>query len=94
MNTAMKLQFPNPGRSFDSDGGCVRLWGYDSTMEVSFFVETAALKRRDPEMNNVEPECLKAFDNARERIYKVADKLYRHGGGKGPCTYVLAAEDF
>jgi len=64
-------------------------------MEVSFFLETAALKRLYPEMNNAESDFLKAFDNARERIYEVADKVYgRGGGGKGTYAYVLAAEDF
>jgi len=40
-------------------------------------------------------EFLKAFDNAREQIYEVADKVYRRGGGgKGTYAYVLAEEDF
>ena len=89
----MKLHFPNPSRSFDPDSGRVLFWGYDSAMEVSFFLETAALKRLYPEMDNVESEILKAFDTARERIYAVADKIYRRGG-KGTYAYVLAAEDF
>lgn len=46
-------------------------------------------------MNNAESEFLKAFHAARDRIYEVADKVYRHGGnGKGTYAYVLAAEDF
>ncbi len=88
----MKLHFPNPSRSFDPDSSRVLFWGYDSTMEVSFFLETAALKRLYPEMNNAEPEFLKAFDTERERIYEVADKVYRRGGES--YAYVLAAEDF
>ncbi len=91
----MKLHFPNPSRSFDSDSGRVLFWGYDSTMEVSFFLETDALQRLNPEMNKAEPELLKAFDAARDRIYEVADKVYVRGGrGKGTYAYVLAAEDF
>ena len=91
----MKLHFPNPSRSFDPDSRRVLFWGYDSTMEVSFFLDVAALKRLYPEMINAEPEFLKAFDTARDRIYEVADKLYRRGGGgKGTYVYVLAAEDF
>jgi len=91
----MKLHFPNPSRSFDPDSSRVLFWGYDSTIEVSFFLQTAALKRLYPEMTNAEPEFLKAFDTARERIYEVADKIYRRGGGgKGAYAYVLAAEDF
>ena len=44
----MKLHFPNPGRSYDPDSNRVLFWGYGSTMEVSFFLETAALKRLYP----------------------------------------------
>ena len=64
-------------------------------MEVSFFLDVAALKRLYPKLTNGESEFLKAFDNARARIYEVADKVYRQGGGgKGTYAYVLAAEDF
>jgi len=91
----MKLHFPNPSRSFDPDSRRILFWGYDSTMEVSFFLDVAALKRVSPDMTNAEPELLKAFDTARGRIYEVADKVYRRGGGgKGTYAYVLAAEDF
>jgi hypothetical protein len=91
----MKLHFPNPSRSYDPDSSRVLFWGYDNTMEVSFFLDVAALKRLYPEMNNAEPEFLKAFDTARDRIYEVADEIYRRdGGGKGTYAYVLAAEDF
>lgn len=91
----MKLHFPNPSCSFDESHNRVLFWGYDGSIEVSFFLETAALKRLYPEMNNAESEFLKAFHAARDRIYEVADKVYRHGGnGKGTYAYVLAAEDF
>jgi len=91
----MRLHFPNPSRSFDEIHNCVLFWGYDKTMEVSFFLDVAALKRLYPKMANVESEFLKSFDTARERIYEVADKVYRQGGGgKGTYAYVLAAKDF
>ena len=91
----MRLHFPNPSRSFDAKSSRILFWGYDRTIEVSFFLETAALKQLYPEMNNVETEILKAFDTARERICEVADKVYeRGGGGKGTYAYVLAAEEF
>ncbi|MEJ1298743.1 MAG: DUF1488 domain-containing protein [Candidatus Sedimenticola sp. (ex Thyasira tokunagai)] len=91
----MKLHFPNPSRSFDESHNRVLFWGYDKTMEVSFYLETAALKRLCPMMNNAEAEFLKAFDTSREKIYEVADKIYRRGGGgKGTYAYVLVAEDF
>lgn len=91
----MKLHFPNPSRSFDESHNQILFWGYDQAMEISFFLEAAALKRLCPKMNNVESELLKAFDNARERIYEVADRVYKRGcGGKGTYAYVLAVEDF
>lgn len=90
----MRLHFPNPSRSFDESHNRVMFWGYDKTMEVSFYLETAALKQICPEMSNAEAESLKAFDNAREMIYEVADKVYRRGEGKGAYAYVLVAEDF
>ena len=34
----MALNFPNASRSYDSTRHAVRFWGYDSTMETSFFV--------------------------------------------------------
>ena len=91
----MKLHFPNPSRSFDVSSSRILFWGYDSTIEVSFFLEASALKRLYPDMDNAETELLKAFDSARDKIYEVADKVYRHGGGgKGTYAYVLAAGDF
>ena len=93
----MKLNFPNPCRNFDPDSRRVLFWGYDSSMEISFFLDVAVLKRLYPEMTNAVPEYLKAFDTSRKRIYKVADKIYCRGGGgkgKGTYAYVLAAEDF
>ena len=91
----MKLHFPNPSRSFDEKSSRIMFWGYDRTIEVSFLLEAAVLKRLYPDMNSTETELLKAFDTARERICEVADKVYEHGGGgKGTYAYVLAAGDF
>lgn len=91
----MKLTFPNPSRSFDESGERVRFWGYDRTIEVSFFVEAEALKRLCPDMDAAEAGLLKAFDKTRGRILEVADRIYtRGGGGKGAYTYVLSAADF
>ncbi len=89
----MRLSFPNPSRSFDTSRSRVCFWGYDSAIEISFFVEAGALKRLFPEMSGAEMELLKAFDAARNRIYEVADKVYVRGG-KGSYAYILAAEDF
>ena len=89
----MRLSFPNPSRSFDASRSRVCFWGYDSTIEVSFSVEAAALKRLCPEMSGAETGILKAFDAVRNRVHEVADKVYTRGGGRSyACT--LVAEDF
>ena len=92
----MKLSFPNQSRSFDTTRSRVRFWGYDGALEISFFVEADALQKLgllSPEMNGVEAVLLKVFDTARERIHKVADKVYRRDRN-GSYDYSLAAADF
>ena len=89
----MRLSFPNPSRSFDAESSRVCFWGYDSMIEISFFVEADALKRLCPEMSGAEAGFLKAFDAVRNRIQEVADKVYARGG-KRSYAYSLAAEDF
>ena len=88
-----KLNFPNPSRSFDSSKSRVRFWGYDSAIEISFFVEADALIQLYPEMNNSETGFLQAFDASLKRIHEIADKVYVRGG-KGSYSYTLAAKDF
>jgi hypothetical protein len=91
----MKLVFPNPSRSFDESGNRVRFCGYDRAIEVSFFVEAAALKRLCPGVGSPETGYLEAFDEARSRIHEVAGEVYERGGnGKGAYAYVLGAVDF
>ena len=89
----MKLSYPNPCRSFDANHRRVCFWGYDSTIEISFFVGMDALKRLCPDMSDAESGFLQAFDAALDRIHEVADKVYARGG-KGSYAYILAAEDF
>ena len=89
----MRLTFPNPSRSFDASRSRVCFWGYDSGIEISFFVEAAALKRLCPEMSDAETGFLKAFDAVRNRIYVVADKVYARGD-KRAYAHILVAEDF
>jgi hypothetical protein len=40
--------FPNHSRSYDATRRAVRFWGYDSAMEVSFFISEDALTRIQP----------------------------------------------
>jgi hypothetical protein len=89
----MKLSFPNPSRSFDATRNRVQFWGYDSAMEVSFFVGADALKKLCPEMRSAEAGFLKAFDTARQRIHRVANRVYARGS-KGSYAFILAAADF
>ena len=89
----MKLNFPNPSRSFDPEKNRVLFWGYDKTIEISFYIELDALKQLCPDMGSVEEGFLKAFDTARTSIYAAADKIYG-SGGKGKFAYILVANDF
>ena len=89
----MKLSFLNPSRSFDASKSRVQFWGYDSTIEISFFVEADALKQLCPDINNAETGFLKAFDTARNRINEVAEEIYA-SGKKGRFSFVLTAKDF
>ena len=89
----MRLSFPNPSRCFDASHRRVCFWGYDRTIEISFFVGMDALKRLCPDMSDAEPGFLQAFDAVRNRIQEVADKVYARGG-RNSFAYTLAAEDF
>ncbi len=89
----MTLSFPNQSRSFDARKNRIHFWGYDSAIEISFFVEADALQKLNPEMSGTEVGLLKAFDAARERIHEVADKVYVCGR-KGSYAYLLAAANF
>jgi hypothetical protein len=89
----MKLSYPNPCRCFDAGRSRVCFWGYDSTIEISFFVGIDVLKRLYPDMSDAESGFLQAFDAALNRIHEVADKVYTRGG-MGSYAYILKAEDF
>ena len=58
----LKVEFPNPSRSFEADENRICFWGYEGVIEVSFFVEEDALKKLYPEMSNTASGFLKAFD--------------------------------
>jgi hypothetical protein len=68
----------------------VRFWGYDSAIEVSFFVEGSALRRGLPTTTNAQAKILEAFDARRDQIYEAAARLYSRGH-KG--AYLLGAAD-
>jgi hypothetical protein len=87
----MSLTFPNASRSYDGDRHRVRFWGYDSALEVPFFLDEDALFRLDPKTTNSETAMLATFDASLDRIHAVAGRMYsaarRH-------FYTLAAADF
>ena len=88
----MTIAFPNPSRSFDPTVNCVRFTGYDSAVEVSFFLQVDALLKLHPTMGQVEQDILQAFDAHLEEIHEAAASLY----GQGQRTYVctLTPENF
>ena len=87
----MTLNFPNESRSYDSTRNLIRFWGYDSALEISFFVEVSALNKLDPMTRSEESEFLEAFDASRDRIHETARKVYSRSRKD---AYVLAAADF
>ncbi|MGI8526958.1 MAG: DUF1488 domain-containing protein [Pseudolabrys sp.] len=87
----MTVNFPNQSRSYDATRRMVRFWGYDRSMENSFFLAADALKRLDPDIQPGEAALLSAFDAHRDQIYAVAAKVYARGR-KG--SYDLNIADF
>jgi Protein of unknown function (DUF1488) len=85
------LNFPNVSRSYDATRRCVRFWGYDGALEVSFFVEEAAVFRIAPATRHNETGILEGFDGNRDTILKVARKIY---SGRRQGSYALIASDF
>lgn len=87
----MALSFPNHSRSFDATRRAVRFWGYESSMEASFFVSEDALKFVQPDLPADEDGMLRAFDSHRDRICAAAARVYARGR-RG--SYDLVTADF
>jgi hypothetical protein len=75
----MAITFPNRSRSYDATRRAVRFWGYDRSMEYSFFIMADALKQMQPNLQVDAIYILRAFDVNRERIYEIAAKVYARG---------------
>ena len=88
----MALKFLNPSRSFDSVRGRVCFWGYDRAMEITFFAEASIFKEFGIDLDGTEVGFLKAFDATRERIHKIANKVYV-GDRSGSTCFTLAEAD-
>lgn len=86
----MAINFPNQSRSYDATRRAVHFWGYDRSMESSFFIMADALKQMQPSLRFDAVDILQAFDANRERIYSIAAKVYARGR-RG--TYDLNVED-
>jgi hypothetical protein len=85
------VTFPNLSRSYDATRRAVRFWGYDRSMENSFFVSWDALQRLQPNLQPDEAGLLWAFDSNRKLIYEIAAKVYARGRRS---AYDLVAADF
>lgn len=85
------VAFPNPSRSYDATRQSVHFWGYDRSMESSFFVTWDALKHIQPNLQPDETGLLRAFDSNRKLICEIAAKVYARGR-KG--SYNLVVADF
>ena len=86
----MAINFPNRSRSYDATRQAVHFWGYDRSMESSFFVTVEALNRIQPNLRFDAVDLLRAFDINRDRIYAIAAKVYARGR-RG--SYELSAAD-
>ena len=85
------VTFPNASRSYDATRRAIAFWGYDRSMENSFFVTWDALKRIQPNLQADEAGLLRAFDSNRKLIYEIAAKVYGRGR---KSIYNLVPADF
>jgi Protein of unknown function (DUF1488) len=85
------VTFPNLSRSYDAKRRLVRFWGYDRSMENSFFMTWDALKHVQSNLQPDEAGALQAFDSNRKLIYEIAAKVYARGR---KSVYNLVAADF
>jgi len=88
----MTLSFPNPSRAYDETRKAVRFWGYDQSMEASFFVSAKALQLLKPGTSDSGTALLDVFDSNRPRILEAAVKIY--GRGRNGGFYQLGPSDF
>ncbi len=75
----MKLNFPNPSRSYDASHHCVNFWGYDNAREIAFAVNDSVISNLSPEAGSDERAVLAAFDLHREQILMLARSVYVAG---------------
>lgn len=88
----MDLNFPNQSRNFESARNRIQFWGYDSAIEITFFLEADALLKICPGLKLDEVECLKAFDSMLEDIHQIARNVYQRNRDR-VYVYALHAKD-
>ena len=91
MERNVPVNFPNLSRSYDATRRMVRFWGYDRSMESSFFIDADALMRIAPNLQANEDGYLRVFDLNRDLIYAAAARVYARGR-RG--SYEIHAADF
>lgn len=85
------LNFPNASRSYDATRRCIRFWGSDGALEVSFFLDEKALAEIAAGAPSGEPALLESFDQNRERILQTARNVYKR---RRKGAYELVSSDF
>lgn len=88
----MALNFPNPSRSFEIRRNAVHFWGYDQSMETSFYISADALQHLTPGAGRDEAALLASFDRHAPAIRQAAIRLY--GSGKKGGSYDLHPSHF
>jgi hypothetical protein len=92
MVLCMALNFPNPSRSFEIRRNAVHFWGYDQSMETSFYISADALQQLTPGAGRDEAALLASFDRHAPAIRQAAIRLY--GSGKKGGSYDLHPSHF
>jgi hypothetical protein len=63
--TNMAINFPIRSCSYDARRRAVRFWGYDRSMESSFFMMADALKQMQPNLHSMRPNfCVLSISTA------------------------------
>jgi Protein of unknown function (DUF1488) len=91
LQAPVALNFPNISRYFDDRRAMVHFWGHDSALEISFYIDKAALESLAPLIEKTEEEYLAIFDTYVDDVHATARKVYsRHLED----AYFLSAADF
>lgn len=88
----MTIRFPNISRFYSPTRDAIHFWGYNQSIETSFYISTAALQQLAPGTSQLEEALLAAFDRNRERIFEAATRIY--GRGRLGVAYDLNPADF